>query len=751
MDFSLPALPPNVTPLTDGDPLQVGRYRIIGRLGADGVSTLFAAVSPEREPTALRIAGPEWAAVGATGAETSTVARNDGVCAVGVRELGTHEGRPWSAMGYLPGPDLREHVRMHGPVGGDALLALAAGMAEALATTHGAGAVHGDVRPESVVSSARGPRVLDFGIARRIDDTASVQSGTSLGWLAPERYDGSPATQRSDVHGWACLVVFAATGEPPFGASPAGHTPGRVPGQILWEMARRTREARVDLRALPEDLRSLLLRAFSPDPELRPSAEDAYLECLLMLGIDEQSTADTWPDQLRALTARHWPIPDLGWHDPERWAQAAHALNQRPPEPGDTGAAPGAVASVEGGAEPGEPPAGSAPLGGDTTPGNTGAGSGPDDEAWGPEAAAEAYGHSLPAPAADGHGAVPGARSSGTAGRGGADYLFGPSRTGSHDLSGVESAGIDLDEDDGTGSRGRVGLWLAVGAAGMVAVLGGGYLLLDALGESPADTVVSEDVAEEPAGAEDEEEAGDAAAPSALPCDDDERRAAQSEHAPWRPFSTDTVSPDAYAPLLVPGPEGEPNTSPDVWPFVSPLDHDTMDFGLVTPNLEAFPVMSVCMTGARDTGEGVEFTAELTYHPTVGSHRVYEEDFLAVTPLDPELNGGIDKEVVRGGSGSELGQPMTTLTELSPQHPSAEVTVLVPGAPERAGVAYRPSEYAGALVHDLSGHCYDVDGTEEWRDGSRLGSGYFALPSTVPGESDMSLCPVDGSPEQGGA
>ena len=79
-----------------------------------------------------------------------------------------------------------------------------------------------------------------------------------------------------------------------------------------------------------------------------------------------------------------------------------------------------------------------------------------------------------------------------------------------------------------------------------------------------------------------------------------------------------------------------------------------------------------------------------------------------------------------------------------------DVGVLVPGAPERAGVAYRPSEYAGALVHDLSGHCYDVDGTEAWRDGDRLGAGQFALPSTEPGENDMMRCPVDEPREQDG-
>ncbi len=764
MDFSLPALPPNVTPLTDGDPLQVGRYRLIGRLGADGMGTLFAAVSPDHEPTALKIAGAEWATEADASGEATPMPEVGGVCATGARDSGTHEGRPWSVVDYVPGLGLQQHVRAHGRVGGDALLVLAAGMAEALASVHAAGIVHGDVRPGNVVVAADGPKVLDFGVVRRIDDAAPVQSAKSLGWLAPECYDGSAATQASDVHGWACLVVFAATGEPPFGASPAGHAPGRIPGQILWEMARRAREARVDLRALPEDLRPLLHRAFSPDPEARPSAEEAYLECLLMLGIDEQATADTWPDQLRALIGEHWPEPDLGWHDPLRWTGAAQALSEgrtaagpregRQGGPGVSGSGFGvgtapvtaAGADAPGGAgSVGAPEVGA--VSGAAGSGGTGDGTGQDEE-WGPEAAAEAYGHT-PRGYTGGHGdgrygQAPGARGSGTAGvppGGASSYLFGPSRSGGHDISGVASQGIDPDED-GIEAKSRVGLWLGVGAVGMAAVLGGGYFLLDALNGSSADTVVADEPTEAPAGEDEEDEREDSSVPAALDCADPERVSAQEAHAPWRPFNPEAASPDLYVSLLTPGPEGEPNTVPDVWPFVSPIDHDTVDFGLVTPGLDAFPVMSVCMTGARDTGAGVEFSVELTYHPNVGTHHVYEEDFLTLMPLDPAENGGIDKEVIRGGSGSELGPPMTTLAVLSPENPTTEVDVLIPGAPERAGVAYRPSAHSGALVEDLSGHCYDVDGTLEWRDEDRLGSGFFALSSTVPGETDMTQCPV---------
>ncbi|MBF6841993.1 tyrosine protein kinase, partial [Acinetobacter baumannii] len=112
MDLSSPALPPNVTPLTDGDPFQVGHYRLIGRLGAGDLSTLYAAVPPDHEAMALKVAGTDQGAGGDQVAHADLVRRAGGVCAVGPRDSGTHEGRPWSAIGYLPGFELRQYLRI---------------------------------------------------------------------------------------------------------------------------------------------------------------------------------------------------------------------------------------------------------------------------------------------------------------------------------------------------------------------------------------------------------------------------------------------------------------------------------------------------------------------------------------------------------------------------------------------------------------------------------------------------------------
>lgn len=679
MDFSSPALPPNVTPLTDGDPLQVGPYRLIGRLGADGLGTLYAAVSPDHETLALKIADAEWTEGADAADEVALMRQAGGVCTVPVQNSGVHEGRPWSAVGYIPGFELWQRMRGQGPFSGNQLLVLAAGMAEALAGFHSMGLVHGDMRPGNVVVAADGPKVLDYGIVRRIDPSAPTQSAQSLGWLAPERYERAAASTATDVHGWAGLVVYAATGTPPFGPNPAGHVPGRVPGQIVWEMAARAREARVDLSALPEELRPLLERAFSPDPARRPSADEAYLECLLLLGIDERATADTWPDRLRALIAEHWSALNIPPHDPVTWTNAALAQSTTEPEPAPT-AAP----------TPGVPVQTPAPE---------------------PEPDAKAY--------------LFGAR--------------GEPGAANHTRE------LVLEEDEETAGGPRVGLWLVVGAVGMALALGIGYLLFETLGDAETENVVAEEPDQGSAGdvSPEEEPEPEPAAPEPMACDDVERVGAQEARAQWRPFDPQAAASETYLELLTPGPEGTPVVDPEIWPFVYPVDHDSVDYGLATPGLSAFPVLSVCMTEVVPAANGAEFSVELRYHPDVGSHNVYAEDFMTLVPLDPAENSGVDKEVHRGGTGSELEAPLTPLTVLGPDHPAETLTVYISGAPERGGVAYRPAAHSGPLTHEMSGHCYDVDGTLEWRDEETMGSGFFAVPDTSLESNTMMDCPVD--------
>ncbi|MDE3719899.1 serine/threonine-protein kinase [Nocardiopsis sp. N85] len=307
-------LPPHIRPLLPEDPPWVGAHRLIGRLGASGLGVVHAAVTPEGHALALKIMNEEWVSAAAPDAALDP-RRLRGEYGLGVLDGGVHRNRPWAAVEYLPALDLGVHAGVRGPFGGQTLLVLAAGIAEALTAVHAGRVPHGDVKPGNVLVTAAGPRLVDFGLARQVDDGDSHTTIGSPGWLAPERYAGKRPDEASDVFSWACTVLFAATGLPPFGT---------IASQS--EAVART-NAGVDLSVIPPGPARILARALDRDPARRPSAEEIHLECLLLLGVSEDTPRDAWGDRLHGFVRSHWPYVDVAWHRPERWAQAARGLD----------------------------------------------------------------------------------------------------------------------------------------------------------------------------------------------------------------------------------------------------------------------------------------------------------------------------------------------------------------------------------------------------------------------------------------
>ncbi|MET8145840.1 serine/threonine-protein kinase, partial [Sphaerisporangium sp. NPDC005288] len=259
--------------LEPGDPERVGRYLLSAVLGEGGQGTVYLGRAEEAGP--VRAAGPEVAvkvlhtrAAGDAESrrrfvrEVETARRVAAFCTARVLDVGTVNGRPFVVSEYIPGVSLAEAVARDGPRSGSGLQRLAVATLTALAAIHRAGVVHRDFKPANVILGPEGPVVIDFGIARALDHatTASGLIGTPA-YIAPEQLAGHPPGTASDLFGWACTMVYAATGHLPFSAA-------TVPALLV---AVSTHEP--DMSGVPDELRPALLACLAKDPAARPAAE----------------------------------------------------------------------------------------------------------------------------------------------------------------------------------------------------------------------------------------------------------------------------------------------------------------------------------------------------------------------------------------------------------------------------------------------------------------------------------------------
>jgi serine/threonine protein kinase len=229
-------------PLTPDDPRTIGRYRLLGRLGAGGMGRVYLARSAGGRTVAVKTVHPQFAVDDRFrerfAAEIAATRRVGGTWTAPVLDADPTAGIPWAATGYVAGPDLQRTVTRHGPLLPDTVRALAAGLGEALAAVHALGLVHRDVKPSNVLLTVDGPRLIDFGIARAIDASARLTTtGVAVGspgYMSPEQVQAEAVGPASDMFSLGAVLAFAASGRPAF--------PGRDAAQLLYRVVHRPPE-----------------------------------------------------------------------------------------------------------------------------------------------------------------------------------------------------------------------------------------------------------------------------------------------------------------------------------------------------------------------------------------------------------------------------------------------------------------------------------------------------------------------------
>ncbi|MER5515904.1 serine/threonine-protein kinase [Streptomyces sp. NPDC002763] len=256
------------------DPPAVGGYPLLARLGDGGMGQVFLSRTLSGRPLALKTVRSEFALdPGFEERFAREIASSDRVRSpwtVSVVDYSAPGQRPqWLAAEYVAAPTLADWVARHGPLPEAAVRALGAELAEGLRAVHRAGLAHRDVKPSNVLLAGRHPLLIDFGIARAVDDTRHTRAGGvigSPGYMAPEQVTGGAAAEPGDVFSLAAVLVYAATGQGPF--LHRGEEPSAA--QLLYRIVHE--EPHLD--GVPGSLAPVLAACLHKSPQSRPTARE---------------------------------------------------------------------------------------------------------------------------------------------------------------------------------------------------------------------------------------------------------------------------------------------------------------------------------------------------------------------------------------------------------------------------------------------------------------------------------------------
>jgi serine/threonine protein kinase len=261
-----------------------GTYTVERLIGAGGMAAVYLAhdVKHDRK-VAVKVLRPELAeALGSRRflREISVTAKLDHPHIVSVHDSGEADGIVYYVMPYVEGESLRQRLDRLGHLDLDESVAIVRDVAGALQYAHEREVIHRDIKPENVLLSAGHARVVDFGLARALNQaggTRLTETGIAVGtpeYMSPEQCIGvTHLDARTDVYALGCLTFEMLTGRPPFSEGPAQ--------VILMQQARQSPPRLASLRPdLPKTVTRAVGRTLAKDPERRFDSVTAFVDAL---------------------------------------------------------------------------------------------------------------------------------------------------------------------------------------------------------------------------------------------------------------------------------------------------------------------------------------------------------------------------------------------------------------------------------------------------------------------------------------
>jgi serine/threonine protein kinase len=253
----------------------IAHYNLLDRIGEGGIGELFRARDTKVGRTvALKLISPAIADDPERLPRLMEDARAAAVLShpniATLWDVGEADGHAYLAYEFAAGRSLLEES------GGAAMnprraLDLAVQIADGVADAHSHGIIHGDLRPDTIIVTAKGnAKVLDFGLApwtnggmlraaaARNPDAVPAESAAVLGYLSPEQAIGSAVDPRTDVFSIGALTYEMVTGRNPFRAPTASAT-------VMNVIQGKFTPASDVNPAVPAELDAILAHALTPD------------------------------------------------------------------------------------------------------------------------------------------------------------------------------------------------------------------------------------------------------------------------------------------------------------------------------------------------------------------------------------------------------------------------------------------------------------------------------------------------------
>lgn len=348
----------------------LGRYRLLGRLGSGGFSTVWLGFDDDLDiHVAIKVLADNWVGRGDISQrfleEARLLRRVADTRVVRVHDISWQSERPYFVMDYVSGGTLAE---LDLPLPAAQALALASEIARAVQVIHDHEVIHRDVKPSNVLLTG-GPDarvvIADLGMAKRLAESSGVTMAVGTpSFMAPEQAHGQTGLDvRVDVYAVAAVGYLLLTGHRPFPESQtpvdvAMRPPTAAPGSLAGQL--READATLDVVALDE----LLRVALAYDPARRPATAAALadqLDALAEASVSPQP-AETRPLPAARLSTSPLPTTAPAANPLTTTAPAASPLPTTPPPASPLHASPLPASPLPNTPSGATPPAAAPPI-----------------------------------------------------------------------------------------------------------------------------------------------------------------------------------------------------------------------------------------------------------------------------------------------------------------------------------------------------------------------------------------------------